>query len=114
MCAMTGLSSTGTIGLVISFVRGRRRVPRPAARTIALIAPASYRNSFPGAAIDALVLAQLVDAHAQGLKLQTCHLVVDPVWDRQHARLQLAGARREILRAQGLSGKGHVHHRGRV
>src|SRR4051794_8804994 len=37
MCSITGRSSTGTIGLVISYVSGRRRVPSPAARTIALI-----------------------------------------------------------------------------
>src|SRR5579863_6771738 len=43
MCAITGRSSTGTIGLLISYVSGRRRVPSPAARTIALIAPARYR-----------------------------------------------------------------------
>ena len=42
MCAITGRSSTGTIGLVISYVSGRSRVPRPAARTIALIASARY------------------------------------------------------------------------
>jgi hypothetical protein len=37
MCSITGLSSTGTIGLVISYVSGRRRVPSPAAKTIAFI-----------------------------------------------------------------------------
>ena len=37
MCSITGLSSTGTIGLVISYVSGRSRVPSPAARTIAFI-----------------------------------------------------------------------------
>ena len=37
MCSITGRSSTGTIGLVISYVSGRSRVPSPAARTIALI-----------------------------------------------------------------------------
>ena len=48
MCAITGRSSTGTIGLLISYVSGRRRVPRPAARTIALIAPARYRIARAG------------------------------------------------------------------
>src|SRR5215218_11009130 len=37
MCAITGRSSTGTIGFGSSNVRGRSRVPRPAARTIAFI-----------------------------------------------------------------------------
>src|SRR4030081_977172 len=39
MCSMTGRSSTGTMGFVISYVSGRRRVPSPAARTIARIGP---------------------------------------------------------------------------
>src|SRR5881628_3849273 len=37
MCAMTGRSITGTIGFGISKVSGRRRVPRPAARTMAFM-----------------------------------------------------------------------------
>jgi hypothetical protein len=37
MCAITGRSSTGTIGLLISYVNGRSRVPSPAASTMALI-----------------------------------------------------------------------------
>src|SRR3984957_3987673 len=44
MCAITGRSRTGTIGLVISLVRGRRRGARPAARTIALMGSATYRK----------------------------------------------------------------------
>src|SRR5436190_1625616 len=37
MCAITGRSSTGTIGFGISNVSGLRRVPRPAASTMAFI-----------------------------------------------------------------------------
>jgi GNAT superfamily N-acetyltransferase len=44
---MTGRSNTGTIGLGISYVRGRSLVPRPAARTIAFIVAGRYPLASP-------------------------------------------------------------------
>src|SRR3954469_25802082 len=48
MCAMTGRSSTGTIGFGISNVSGRRRVPRPAARTMAFMRRVNLAESARG------------------------------------------------------------------
>src|SRR3954447_3487939 len=44
MCAITGRSTTGTIGFGISYVSGRRRVPRPAARTMAFMRRRNLAN----------------------------------------------------------------------
>ncbi len=63
MCAITGRSSTGTIGLAISYVIGRSRVPSPAARTIARIAAAGYLIGLGSVAV-VVGLVGALDRHA--------------------------------------------------
>src|ERR1700710_2211869 len=95
MCAITGRSSTGTIGFGSSYVIGRSRVPRPAARTIAftgamlLARPALARSRSlvvhpaawhargctgvlrPAGEVAALIAGELIDPHAECLERET-------------------------------------------
>src|ERR1043166_8929854 len=100
MCSMTGVPSTGTSGFGTSYVIGRSRVPRPAARSIAftnepVFAPAvrsaAYRRCsgalVPARQVLGLLRGQLVDRDAHRLELQLRDVLVDLGW--QHVDLPL-------------------------
>src|SRR5689334_10546428 len=93
MCSITGRSSTGTIGLVISYVSGRRRVPSPAARTIALIVGARSpalvavvvgleRPLDGNADVGRLLGGEIGQAHAERVEVQPRDLLVEVL--REH------------------------------
>src|ERR1035441_8026727 len=95
MCAITGRSSTGTIGLVISYVSGRSRVPRPAARTIALIVRGAALRSVAvvvglvraidrDADVGGLLIRQLRQLHAQRIQVQARDLLVEVLGQHVH------------------------------
>src|SRR4051812_6428171 len=96
MCAMTGRSTTGTMGLGSSYVMGRRRVPSPAARTIAFTPGklSVWRRARgvrlvgggrPAGEVLPLLAGELVDLHALGLEREPREVGVDRVRDGVHA-----------------------------
>src|SRR5512142_1186298 len=109
MCAITGRSRTGTIGLGSSNVRGRRRVPRPAARTIAFMRRRTLANALrallPGGQVRLLVLGERVDLDAERGEREPRDLVVDLARDAVDARRQLAGPPDEVLGGERLVGE---------
>src|SRR5271156_3690879 len=118
MCAITGRSSTGTIGLLISYVSGRRRVPSPAARTIALIAPARYRES-PKRLIPVVVwLVRSCDGGAdvggQRVEVQARDLLVEVLGQHVDALLVLVVLGEQLHLGDHLVGERVAHHEARV
>src|SRR5579872_5555882 len=82
MCSITGRSSTGTIGLVISYVSGRRRVPSPAAKTIALIWLVAVvirlvRTLDRHADVGGLFVGEPRELHAERVEMQPRDLLVE-------------------------------------
>src|SRR3954447_13673599 len=126
MCAMTGRSTTGTIGFGISNVSGRRRVPSPAARTMAFIGaepsergatapltgPRPSRSGFglagPARQVRALLVSQFVELDPHRVELQPRDFVVDRLGQRLHAGLQVVAFADQALGGQGLAGGDHA------
>src|SRR5687767_1423556 len=76
MCSITGRLQTETIGLGMSYVIGRNRVPSPAARIIALTERGSGAL-IPARQVLVLSVAELVDLDPLRLELEAGDLVVD-------------------------------------
>src|SRR3954463_10877183 len=100
MWAITGRSSTGTIGFGISKVSGRRRVPRPAARTMAFIGRVNLAD--PARQVRALLVGQLVERYAHRIELEAGYLGVDCRGQRVHAGRQRTALTHERLGSQRL------------
>src|SRR5579884_2650523 len=98
MCCITGRSMTGTIGLEISYVSGRSRVPSPAASTIARIrrsaplVPVVVRLVWPldgHADVGGLLGTQLRELHAERVEVQPSDLLVEVLGQHVHALVVL-------------------------
>src|ERR1700677_1980846 len=102
MCAITGRSSTGTIGLVISYVSGRSRVPRPAAKTIAFmcrsipVVVGLVRAVYRHADIGGLLVAQPRQLYAQRVQVQACDLLVEVLGQHVDPLLVLVVLREQL------------------
>src|SRR5688572_8077883 len=95
MCAITGRSRTGTIGLGISNVIGFSRVPRPAASTIAFMRRCKLAQ--PAREIGPLLSRERVDRHSERRELQSRDLAIDLVGHRHDGRLDGIVARGQPL-----------------
>src|SRR5205085_7547931 len=124
MCSMTGVPTTGTSGFGTSYVMGRSLVPRPAARSMALLKKQtfaaavgkSYRRRsgalVPARQVLGLLRRQFVDRDAHRLELQLRDVLVDLRRQHVHLPLQPGWVLRKVLRRERLVREAHVHHRG--
>src|ERR1051325_87870 len=101
MCAITGRSSTGTIGFGSSYVSGRRRVPSPAARTMAFMRPRTLANGLrallPGGQVRPLGIGERVDLDAERGQREARDLVVELWGDTVDARVERPCGLDEVL-----------------
>src|ERR1043166_4530013 len=110
MCSITGTPSTGTIGFGTSYVKGRSLVPRPAARSIALLKGRCSGSLVPAREVLRLLGRELVDRDAHRLELQLRDLLVDLGRKHVHLPVEVVRVLRQILGRERLVGEAHVHH----